>query len=660
MGTVYRARHKTLGRICAVKVLDRNLIDQDNWKRFQIEARSISNLEHSCFVKVYDLALHDNQQPYYVMDNLVGETLEERLRLGPLPVTLALSVFLEMAEGLAFVHKLGVVHRDLKPGNIFIEDLAIGKQSVKILDFGIAKLIGMDRNEQSLTGLGEIFGTPYYMSPEQCLGESVDARSDIYSFGCVLFEAVTGSPPFVSKAPMEIVEAHISSAPPRAGEAAKEKLPPGLGALIDRCLAKDVDERYQNMTQVIAHLRLIGKGEGHKIEVERKESDPSGGRGAKSGLVLLAVAAFLCLGLTALMIIQSLNKDDSVDKAIESSRKSTDESQGVSDIFGQAVNEGTTLTGVLIDTRVLRETGATESEIKQVKDYDWDTGFTNQMVFSKKVNDFIASKKAIPSIGKDGQITLHFPRDFALGYVSIDGAKPVAAVGDVQASKSDSITLYMSMWTKATPELLAQFGPDCLTGLDCVFACPEWSRTYIENQHRLRELCFFNCIMKCLPKQEHYGESALIDSDLLWIDKLPHIESLGLCGQMLSKEAIARMHCLKRISTLKLCNIKELPALLPEIAKLDNITELWICNVDLTDEDLKALVPMKNLHTLRIRRSKLTAHSLSTFSAMSGLTHLILDRPFSPEEKRKFTTELADCQFEPVFDISYWGIYQMQ
>ena len=308
MGTVYKARHVSLGRACAVKVLDLNLVDEENWKRFQIEARAISNLNHPCFVQVYDLALHDNKQPYYVMDCLEGETLEEILdQKGALTTERALPIFLEVAEGLAFAHNNGVVHRDLKPANIFIETLDKGQKRVKILDFGIAKLLGADREQQSLTGLGDIFGTPYYMSPEQCLGEQVDTRSDIYSLGCTMFEALSERPPFDDEQSVAVVEAHTSTDAPMLSEVAGAELPPGLEAVIAKCLEKNPEDRYQNMQQFIAHLRLIARGQGNTIAESnslgyRNESKLVGRGPDLTTLLIVSLAIFASAGLIVLLL----------------------------------------------------------------------------------------------------------------------------------------------------------------------------------------------------------------------------------------------------------------------------------------------------------------------------------------------------------------------
>lgn len=266
MGLVYRVRHKSLGRINALKVLDRALVDEKNWKRFQIEAKSISSLSHPCFVQVYDLALHEGNQPYYVMDFLDGVTLDEVLREGPLASKQAIELFLNVADGLSFAHRHGVIHRDLKPANIFIETKVDGSQVVKILDFGIAKLVGIDREEQSLTSLGDVFGSPFYMSPEQCLGEPVDARSDIYSLGCSLFEAVAGRPPFDGQLPTAIVEAHISQTCPRLIETAQDGLIPGLSEVVEKCLKKEPSERYQNVDKLVTDLKLVLSGDWAKAQ----------------------------------------------------------------------------------------------------------------------------------------------------------------------------------------------------------------------------------------------------------------------------------------------------------------------------------------------------------------------------------------------------------
>jgi len=144
--------------------------------RFKAEAKTLAALNHPGLVKVYDLGIHGNSVPYYSMDYLVGETLEDLLvRKGPQELEYTISIFISVLDALAYAHRNNVVHRDIKPANIFM----CRNQEIKVLDFGISKLVGEKRN-QELTAVGEVFGSPYYMSPEQCRGEQIDFRSDIY------------------------------------------------------------------------------------------------------------------------------------------------------------------------------------------------------------------------------------------------------------------------------------------------------------------------------------------------------------------------------------------------------------------------------------------------------------------------------------------------
>ena len=188
-GTVYRARHLGLDRAVALKVLR----TRERWgsrKRFEREARALAQLSHEHIVAVSDCGV-DGDVPYLVMELLEGESLSARLERGALPAELACDLLLQLLEGLAYVHERGLVHRDVKPGNLFLERTAHGRERLKLLDFGLAKLLEQTE-DAAVTLSGEVFGTPAYMPPEQITGESIDARSDVYSVGLVAFEMIAG------------------------------------------------------------------------------------------------------------------------------------------------------------------------------------------------------------------------------------------------------------------------------------------------------------------------------------------------------------------------------------------------------------------------------------------------------------------------------------
>ena len=191
MASVYKAHHLILDKVVAIKFLHRHLCSNPNsLRRFQQEGQAAGRLDHPNVIKVQDCAVTDDGRVFLVMDYLQGHSLSDKLKQdGPLSAEGALDLFIAVAEGLKHAHSNGVLHRDLKPSNVMVTD----ENEIKIVDFGIAKVLRDDGQPslQNLTKTGEIFGSPSYMSPEQCLGQTVDARSDIYSMGCLMYEVLT-------------------------------------------------------------------------------------------------------------------------------------------------------------------------------------------------------------------------------------------------------------------------------------------------------------------------------------------------------------------------------------------------------------------------------------------------------------------------------------
>lgn len=248
MSIVYRARDVRLNKIVAIKTLLPHLVLHPlSNQRFHQEAKAARNISHQNVVTIYDFGNCEGQ-PYLVMDFLEGIAVTSVIQEeGKVPVQRALHIFNQVADALAHAHDKGVIHRDLKPSNILLVNHDGDPDHVKIVDFGIAKLLpqeGMDA--VNLTQTGEVFGSPLYMSPEQCKGEKLDARADIYSMGCFMFETLTGKPPYPGENTLEVLYKHINEAVPSFKEAGT-KLPEKLEAIVLRCLAKDPAQRYQNM-----------------------------------------------------------------------------------------------------------------------------------------------------------------------------------------------------------------------------------------------------------------------------------------------------------------------------------------------------------------------------------------------------------------------------
>lgn len=262
MGEVYRARDTRLGRLVALKFL---AVDADGAarERFQREARAIATLSHPHICALYEIGEHASR-PYLVLELLEGETLRARLKRGPLATATLAEFAAQIADALDAAHRKGVLHRDLKPDNIWVGP---GEQ-VKVLDFGLARLEEPDANGDSrggptpsqaetlLTSPGMTLGTIPYMSPEQARGEALDARSDIFSFGAVFYEMATGRPPFQAPSAGGLIAAIVKDDPPPA-ERLRPDLPPQLGQIARRCLEKDAELRYQSAAEIRAELRWL-------------------------------------------------------------------------------------------------------------------------------------------------------------------------------------------------------------------------------------------------------------------------------------------------------------------------------------------------------------------------------------------------------------------
>jgi serine/threonine protein kinase len=254
MSQVYKARHKFMDRIVAVKVLLEHLVtDAAAVQRFQQESKAASTLNHQNIVTVYDFGQTPNGQAYFVMDCLEGKSLSDYIEEdGRLEVSRALEIFQQTCDGLDHAHQKGIIHRDLKPNNIVLLPDEQGRETVKIVDFGIAKIIGSDGSpQQRLTQTGEIFGSPFYMSPEQCQGFTLDTRSDLYSLGCLMFETLTGAPPQMGDSFVQTALKHINDQAPAFSDISPNaNVPKQVEYVIQRCLEKSPKERFATAAEV--------------------------------------------------------------------------------------------------------------------------------------------------------------------------------------------------------------------------------------------------------------------------------------------------------------------------------------------------------------------------------------------------------------------------
>lgn len=325
MGVVYKVEQIFLGKELALKTISKAEQSESILRRFQTEARAVFSLHHPNIIAVNDFGVLDDATPFMAMEIIKGDTLGNILKTRTLSVDEAISLFIQICFGLAHAHENGIVHRDVKPNNIMIlDDLAWGTEgSIKILDFGIAKLTQHEGGEiQALTRTGEIFGSPFYMSPEQCLGTKIDQRSDIYSLGCVLFEALTGRPPFVGDNAMSTMMMHHTTFAPKLSDVSSNKtFPPALQEIVLTMLAKNPDDRYQNLGLAAHDLAALQRGEKSPISSVVHISRPARPVGLEPGTIKIEKTKFASI-LVATGLIFSVGTG-TITQYIHSIKKAT-------------------------------------------------------------------------------------------------------------------------------------------------------------------------------------------------------------------------------------------------------------------------------------------------------------------------------------------------
>jgi hypothetical protein len=248
-----------------------------------------------------------------------------------------------------------------------------------------------------------------------------------------------------------------------------------------------------------------------------------------------------------------------------------------------------------------------------------------------------------------------FPRDFVTGAIQIGDGQPTMARGFIPAPAGKRVCLYLPRAVADCTQLMDKFGPKDVTALEGVFSRPNAAVNRLAKWKKLKELSFFDSLIKALPNCEEWDESDLTDADLPAIDKLVGLRSLGLCGPGVTGAAISQMALLNNLEVLKLKRISDPAPLLKVLPHFENIKEIWLVGQNTSDDQLEFLTRMKNVHTVRIRRSRLTPESLETFRKMPSLKHLWLDRnTWSEEDRERFKQAIPGLRFEKVVDPTFW------
>ncbi len=637
MGVVFHCQHLILGKEYALKLLAADKLSAESWSRFQSEAKALARLHHPGVVGIHNMGIDAQECPYYVMDLLEGESLSQIVKDNRrLPVSRALPIFIQLADALDSAHQQGIIHRDIKPSNVMVLQEK-NSDKVKLVDFGIARLsnrgVGNAFDSQNKTAAGTVFGTPYYMSPEQSLGKPVDHRSDIYSLGCALFEALTGVPPFCGGNAFETILMHQTNEAPSLNSVYPQgKFSSSLETAVAKMLRKDVEERYQSMKQVAHDLSRIQEGKSIGIEksgsrsvAEPKFSDEEDhiieALGTKkqqakpSAKTLTAVAAaVLLISLGAISIC--LAAKGMLTKVADSNNESNSTSAK--------------------DTKEDSTTG--DFQLENLKKHLKQ----NETLCQSSVND--AGQPVRRFI---------FPNNDYLGYIKWGDNPPQKAMKTIEVPKNEKVYLYLQCVCTPFPEICNRFGKDNIAGLEIVsFNTPKVIDS-LKSWTALEHLSFSNS----LERVKGIDCSTLAVEDLPLLDQLTQLKSLGVAGEVnigkpnhgheLTGASITKLKLLNSLQALQLQEIKDIQPMLSEITRHPNLKDITLVGLDIDDADLAALAKAKNIETLRIYQCNgITPAAVSSLVQMPGLKVVRVDQTWPAEAKRKLLAAGKSWEYE--------------
>ncbi len=613
MAAVYLAEHTTLPRRFAVKALAPDLVNQENWLRFQAEAKTMASLHHPSFVNVYDLGIHEGKVPFYAMDHVEGRSLEEILaETGPIELERALDIFLEVINGLAYAHRNGIIHRDIKPANIML-CTANRDSAIKILDFGISKLVGAATSQdQSLTKAGDIFGSPYYMSPEQCLGESVDARSDIYSIGCTLFETLTGFVPFEGTSQLETVMMHQEDTPPLLSEVMPEKgFTTSLEAVISTCLAKLPRNRYQTAKELAVDLERIKQGRdiqasspafAQLMKLEQQDQDSEAGENEDESARLRLAARQPKLERSVVDFLLRAIKSDKLIRSLLTLVIAA----CVLFLLRSAANLFFISTG---KTEVEGEI-ATKLEKYGLK------GLPDVLSNKQKTDEQPYYSKIVDS---DRIVEFDFPENQSIGKIGLMGDRKNfrKAQGKVYFPRHSAIEFCPNDHFFSLPQMFDKFRPEDLFSLSL--------NNEIHNRHDLRESMPSIAKLTSLIELD-VANTTIGDDEIVYLNKLKHLYFLKIENTQITGNGIAYLARLKDLRSLSFGGNKDHHKMLLALRGSNKIDVLSLNSTEmpLSESDAELIATCRDIKHLELDGSVTSDKVLDILSRLKMLKHISL------------------------------------
>ncbi|CAN5155530.1 hypothetical protein BH10CYA1_BH10CYA1_30970 [soil metagenome] len=622
MSSVFQARDLVINRLVALKILlSLRSVDERAILRFQKEAMAAGRLNHPNIVQLYDVGTHDDGTPYLVMDYVPGLTLAQRLQAhGQLPTRDALKLFVQVCDALAHAHSNSVIHRDIKPSNLLITDGSNGSEVIKILDFGIAKVWDEALSGQQATRTGEVFGSPLYMSPEQAVGTKVDLRSDIYSTGCALFEALSGLPPHVGETTLSTVMKHQNDKAPSLREASLgREFPADLEVLLSKSLNKKPEERYQSMPEFSAALssvlRTMDSGSLVKKPIARStsvnltnsiDSKKSGTPKARNMmLAAFLVAAFV--GLVAFLMWGRLNPSPNVEPpALNNSATQTPLS---STVFP------TSIVDTQIPSKGSNQTVTPSTSGKQNPDAasllpDYSYSDPTTVEFDREIAQRLREKPSEPELRlKDYRLS-------SAGLAMISKFKSVHKLNLTHADFNDltpewaklaelPLSIFSATNTKITDKgLLAITKIPSLRDLN-INQCPELTDESMKNVPRLK-----------LLRKIEAASNKFTDKGLALMAQAENLEMLNLnFNHYIHGDSLRSLVKLKRFDAIKLAGTAVSDATAAWLGSFPHIRVLDLARTRISDASIPMFMKQKeHLRQLFLDETAITDKSIKNFA----------------------------------------------
>lgn len=636
--TVYKAKDIKLNRLVAVKLLHRHLVSSaEKVKRFQQEAESAAQLTHNNVVVTYDFGVLADGQPYIVMEFLSGRSLNTLLmEEGRIPYKRLIDLMLPVCEGMHTAHEKGLVHRDLKPANIFVTRDKAGEEVVKIVDFGLAKVVetGQGLAAASLTETGATLGTPAYMSPEQCMGRTLDRRSDIYAIGCIMYEALLGEKPFTGETPFDCMLKHLNEPPLAfANQHSPVSVPPSLERAVFRCLAKDPAHRFQTAKELSTELRRaavetcgtpMGQSAISRIISPKKQISPM-----IAASVALALAA--SVGLYAIF-----HKADQQDKT-EKKQAEIEKQESSLDKFNTALDE-TSLS--IIDSRRITD----EILRERLKAY---SGYQELDLSDSRVSD----KGIEMLVGLPRLKTLVLRRCYKITDAGMTSLSKIPTLAEIDVRDTKVTTAGIAKLVNL-PELESLWISGKDLGDDCCAIVGQMKHLLLLQAD---DTNFGDSgIQKLSPLAKHLKQLRLDntrvgDAGLKTIGTFKQLVRLNLSGTKVTDAGIASLAGLSAMRQFSLQNTRVSDKSLPSIAKMTALEELSVAECKITDAGVKIIGEMKALLILSLANTGVTDAGLPYLYGLSHLMKLnVRDTPTTEAAITKLEETLPDCKVDSI------------